>query len=168
MLVCKQLLACLRQEWSELSSPSSTAMGCGALGAKCNISCVGPFALCPLAECRGRLSPCAIRGSVVTRAAIISATGDLCATSPSPSGPLPNQTFPQHSFSILPLPALGQTLDLPHTLPAEARSTVPHPDTPRNPGIRALPVVGTPWGLVTGVWQHLPGRCSYLQACFGC
>lgn len=41
VLPCKQL-ACLRQEWSELSSPSGTTMGCWALGTKGNVSCVAP------------------------------------------------------------------------------------------------------------------------------
>lgn len=81
VLPCKQL-ASLRQEWSKLSSPSSTAMGCWARGTKRNASCVDPFALLSPAWMQGWWSsPSATRDSVVTTAAITSTTEDIGAAS---------------------------------------------------------------------------------------
>lgn len=124
---------------------------------------------CPLSGCKNRSSPCATRDSVVTRTAITSATGHLCASSPQPlwaptlSNPPTGSpgTF-LHSASPLSGPDPGPP---PHT-PSRALSHRPPAQTPpANPGSAALPGVGPSWALVEGLQQPPPGHYGYTHAC---
>lgn len=86
----------------------------------------------------------------------------------SPCGPLPYRTLlrvVQKHFSILPPPSPGQTLDLPHTLPAEPSPLPPCPDTTSKRQQCCSPSVGPSWALVEGLQQPPPGHYGYAHAC---
>lgn len=109
-------------------------------------------------------SPCATRHTVVTRAAITSATGDLCAASPQPlwaptlsNPPTGSAGAFLHSASPLSGPDPGP---LPHP-PSRALSPCPPAQTPpANPSSAALPA-WAPAGLLSrGSSSPLPGTTA--------